>query len=93
MVVDTHCDTLMKYMPQPRGSPHARRLGQRSDVSHIDLPKLVEGGVDCQTFAVYTGGRVNQPGATLTALQMIDLFYSECDANEGIVPVYGYNEI
>ena len=93
LVVDTHCDTLMKFMPQPRGSPHARRLGQRSDVGHIDLPRLVKGGVDCQTFAVYTGGRVNQPGATLTALRMIDLFYSECDANEGIVPVYSYDEI
>ena len=93
LVVDTHCDTLMKLIPQPRGSPPARRLGERSDTGHIDLPRLQEGGVDCQTFAVYTGKRVNQPGATLTALMMIDVFFSECDDNDGIVPVYSYDEI
>jgi membrane dipeptidase len=93
LVVDTHCDTLMKLMPQPRGSPPARKLGERSDRGHIDLPRLTEGGVDCQTFAVYTGKRVNQPGATLAALLMIDTFYSECDANEGITPVRSHGEI
>jgi membrane dipeptidase len=93
LVVDTHCDTLMKLMPQPRGSPPARKLGERSDRGHIDLPRLTEGGVDCQTFAVYTGKRVNQPGATLAALRMIDTFYSECDANEGITPVRSHGEI
>jgi len=93
LVVDTHCDTLMKLTPQPRGSPPARRLGERSDTGHIDLPRLQEGGVDCQTFAVYTGKRVGQPGATLRALQMIDVFFCECDANDGIVPVYSHDEI
>jgi membrane dipeptidase len=93
LVVDTHCDTLMKFMPQLSGSPPARCLGERSDCGHIDLPRLIEGGVDCQTFAVYTGRRVNQPGATMTALKMIDVFYSECDANDGIVPVYSHDEI
>ena len=93
LVVDTHCDTLMKLTPQPRGSPPARRLGERSDTGHIDLPRLQEGGVDCQTFAVYTGKRVNQPDATLKVLQMIDVYYSECNANDGIVPVYSHDEI
>ena len=93
LVVDTHCDTLMKLTPQRRGSPPARRLGERSDQGHIDLPRLREGGVDCQTFAVYTGGRVNQPGATLRALMMIDAFHMECEANEGIVHVCSHDEI
>ena len=93
LVVDTHCDTLMKFMPQLRGSPPARWLGERSEAGHIDLPRLIEGGVNCQTFAVYTGKRVGQPGATLRALQMIDVFFSECDANDGIVLVYSHDEI
>ena len=93
LVVDTHCDTLMQLMPQPRGSPPARRLGERSDRGHIDLPRLVEGGVDCQTFAIYTGERVNQPGALLTALQMVDVFNRECSANEGIIHAFNYDEI
>jgi membrane dipeptidase len=93
LVVDTHCDTLMHLTPQPRGPRKPRKLGEESDYGHIDLPKLMEGGIDCQTFAVYTGGRVNQPGATLRALQMIDVFYSECDENPGITPVMSHGEI
>jgi len=57
IVVDTHCDTLMQFLPQPWGSPPARKLGERSDRGHIDLPRMIEGGVTCQTFAVYTGRR------------------------------------
>ena len=93
LVVDTHCDTLMQFMPQRRSESPPRRLGERSDRGHIDLPRLVEGGVDCQTFAIYTGERVNQPGALLTALQMVDVFNRECAANEGIVHVCSYDEI
>jgi len=93
LVVDTHCDTLMQFMPQQGRGATPRRLGERSDRGHIDLPRLVEGGVDCQTFAIYTGRRVNQPGALLTALQMVDVFDRECAANEGIVHVRSYDEI
>jgi membrane dipeptidase len=92
LVVDTHCDTLMKITGKT-GGPPARRLGERSEKGHIDLPRLIEGGVDCQTFAVYTGMRINQPGATLAALQMIDTFYNECCANEKITPVRSHDEI
>jgi len=55
LIVDTHCDTLMKLIPEKDGRTQLRRLGERSDRGHIDLPRLVEGGVDCQTFAIYTG--------------------------------------
>lgn len=92
LVVDTHCDTLMQFMPQQRGSK-ARTLGERSDRGHIDLPRLIEGGVDCQTFAIYTGNKAIVPESTLRALQMVDVFYREIDANEGIVPVMTYDEI
>jgi membrane dipeptidase len=93
LVVDTHCDTLMKLMPQPRGSPPARRLGERSETGHIDLPRLREGGIDCQTFAMYTGRRENQPDATLTALHMTDVYNRECEANDGITPAHSHREI
>ena len=94
LVVDTHCDTIMQLMPQQgRGAPPPRRLGERSDRGHIDLPRLVEGGVDCQTFAIYTGRRENQPGALRTALQMVDVFDRECAANEGLIHVRSYDEI
>jgi len=93
IVVDTHCDTLMQFLPQPRGSPPARKLGECSERGHIDLPRLGGGGVTCQTFAMYTGRRVNQPGALFTALRMVDVFYREIEANEGIVAVTSHDEI
>jgi membrane dipeptidase len=73
--------------------PPPRRLGERSNRGHIDLPRRVEGGVDCQTFAIYTGRQEGEPWALRTALQMVDVFDRECEANEGIVQVRSYSEI
>ena len=93
IVVDTHCDTLMQFLPQSWGSPPARKLGERSDRGHLDMPRMVEGGVTCQTFAVYTGRRAFVPEAPLVAMQMVDKFYSEIEANPEIVAVTSHDEI
>ena len=101
MVVDTHCDTLKCLMPvftRPRDSMWGDRskvgIGVRSSLGHIDVPRLVEGGVTCQVFAV-SGERSRTPSHSLrTALEMISRFYRECDANrETIIPVTTHDEI
>ncbi|MCK5669856.1 membrane dipeptidase, partial [Candidatus Bathyarchaeota archaeon] len=81
IVVDTHCDTLMQFLKQPYGSPLARKLGERGERGHLDLPRMVDGGVTCQTFAVYTGRRAVVPEASLMATLMVDKFYTEIEAN------------
>jgi len=91
VVVDTHCDTLMQFIPQGYQPP--RRLGERSEKGHIDLPRMVEGGVTCQTFAMYTGRRAFVPEAPLAATLMVDKFYSEIEANPAIVAVTTHDEI
>jgi membrane dipeptidase len=91
VVVDTHCDTLMQFIP--RGYQPPRKLGERSEKGHIDLPRMVEGGVTCQTFAIYTGTRAFVPEASLLATLMVDKFYSEIEANPGIVAVTTSGEI
>jgi membrane dipeptidase len=93
VVVDTHCDTLMQFLKQPQGIPPPRRLGEKAHRGHIDLPRMIEGGVTCQTFGVYTGRRAFVPEANLVALQMVDKFYSEIEANDGIVAVTSHEEI
>ncbi len=93
IVVDTHCDTLGHFLRQSWERRPPRKLGERSDQGHIDLPRLVEGGVTCQTFAMYTGNKAIVPEATLRALKMVDVFYSEIQANEGIVSVTTPSEI
>ena len=94
VVVDTHCDTLMAFIPQQYGQPPARKLGERSERGHLDLPRMKEGGVDCQVFAMYTGYHEGQPDALLTAMQMTDVFYREMEVNKDeIVPVVSVGEI
>jgi membrane dipeptidase len=93
IVVDTHCDTLMHFLPQSYGSPPARKLGERSDRGHLDLPRMLEGGVTCQTFAMYTGRRAFVPEASLVAMQMVDKFYEEIEQNYEIIAVTSHDEI
>jgi membrane dipeptidase len=101
VVVDTHCDTLKCMLPaftRPRDSMWADRsgvgMGQRSSLGHIDIPRLLEGGVTCQVFAI-SGERGRTPSHSLrTALEMVERFYRECGANaDTVVPVTTSGEI
>jgi len=93
--VDTHCDTLKCLMPMftlPRNSQWEDRskisMGVRSDLGHVDIPRLKEGGVNCQVFAVSSVRDRTRPYALRTAMEMIDIFYKECERyEEFITPV------
>jgi membrane dipeptidase len=92
LVVDTHCDTLKCLMPMftlPRNSQWDDRsvigMGERSPLGHIDLPRLREGGVDCQVFAISSVRDRTRPYALRTAMEMIDLFYKECETYSDVV--------
>lgn len=101
VVVDTHCDTLKCLTPQftwRRDTMWADRsgigMGERSELGHVDIPKLREGGVDCQVFAVSSERERTPPYALRTVLDMIDTFYSECEKNpDAIQPVTSYDKI
>jgi membrane dipeptidase len=101
LVVDTHCDTLKCILPiftRPRDSMWDDRselgLGTRSTIGHLDIPRLKEGGVNCQVFAI-SSERNRFPSHPLrTALEMIECFYREAEINnEVFVPVTHYQEI
>lgn len=76
VVVDLHCDTILDI------DSGERRLDQRSDTGHIDLPRLKEGGVDVQVFAVYVAPRV-APRGPARARQLIETFQRAVAANGG----------
>lgn len=90
LVIDTHCDTLKSLLqdfPNPP-TPHRASLGERSDTGHIDIPRLIEGGVRCQVFAVSAERTPNPARPLRTALRMLDVFYAECATNVAtITPV------
>ncbi len=81
IVVDFHCDTLKNMVdwPRIRGTLSMRRkLGERSDEGHIDLPRLGEGGVDCQVFAVFA---TREPRPQNAAMMLLDAFYQSLEEN------------
>lgn len=93
VVIDTHCDTMLQVLPPPGSGRASRRLGERSDGGHVDLPRLKEGGVDCQVFAIYTAWRPNPSDALLRALQLVSAFEKECEDNEELMRVESCSDI
>ena len=100
-VVDTHCDTLKCLLPQftrPRDSMWGDRsrvgFGKRSKLGHIDLPRLKEGGVDLQVYAISSERDPTPAYALRTAMEMIEAFYTECERYPKLVqPVTSHAEI
>ena len=84
MIFDGHCDTLISIRDGDR------RLGERCQVQpdggvissqHIDLPRLLEGGVTAQIFACFVRQQFLPSDATNEALRLIDAFYRALDEN------------
>ncbi len=100
IVVDTHCDTLMKitdprdfYLKELMGFK-PRKLGERSEKGHIDLPKLIEGGIGCQTFAMWGAHRPQNMDALRIVMLNVDTFFMSIEENKDkIIHVRSYNEI
>jgi membrane dipeptidase len=98
IIVDTHCDTLkclFNEFTKPRDSMWDIRenMGQRSNLGHLDIPRMIEGGVSCQVFAV-SSERSRTPAFPLrTAMLMIERFHKECDSIPILEPVTSYEEI
>ena len=74
IVIDGHCDTLLRWQAQERGRmPHS--LFPAEDKGHIDLERLKIGGITAQNFACYVWPQSLPSQATRQTLRLIDLFY------------------
>jgi membrane dipeptidase len=101
LLIDTHTDVLKNLSPIFTGLREAiwqryskKSLGERTDTGHIDIPRLREGGVDCQIFSISSIRSRNPPYPLRTALHLLDIFYNECEKNrETITPVTTSEEI
>lgn len=70
--VDAHCDTLSVLEEQNR------RLGQRSSTGHVDLPRLLEGGIGVQFFAAFVNPSYRE-NSLIKCLELLDVFYRELE--------------
>ncbi|MEA1939493.1 MAG: dipeptidase [Candidatus Caldatribacteriota bacterium] len=88
MVFDGHCDTILEIIN------HGRSLGKRNSKSHLDIPKLIEGGVNVQVFAIFIEDVYKPNGALKRTLQMFDSFYHELGKNQDKISlVTNYSQI
>jgi len=81
LVVDTHCDTILAAV---RGE---RKLGERSDKGHIDFPRLLEGGVGAQFFAVYIEPAYKPDRGFTRCVEVLDVLYREVEANPQLAEI------
>ena len=77
-VVDAHCDTLTVLAQQKR------TLGERSARGHLDLPRLRQGGIDVQFFAIFVGPENSMQPVSYTN-EIIALFQEAMSANSSLV--------
>ncbi len=77
IVIDMHCDTLLDVMAGRRS------LLERSDQGQIDLPRLQEGGVTAQLFALFVPDAHAMHGATAFALRALDHLYQAIEQADG----------
>jgi membrane dipeptidase len=66
IIFDGHCDTLLSLLPG------TRRLAERSPEGHIDLPRLREGGVTAQVFAIFIDQAHLPAGAAKQTLRLLN---------------------
>jgi len=75
IVFDGHCDTLLEILYGKR------QFGERSPKGHIDLPRLQDGGITAQVFAVYLEDQFLPAGAVKQTLRILDVLYRELAAH------------
>ncbi|MBN1542448.1 membrane dipeptidase, partial [candidate division KSB1 bacterium] len=75
-VVDLHNDILERMAVTP-----GYRLGDRHSYYHTDIPRLQDGGVDIQFFAVWVDPRTHSSNPFEQAMSYIDLLESEIALN------------
>ncbi|MDP3177864.1 MAG: membrane dipeptidase, partial [Spirochaetaceae bacterium] len=77
VVVDGHCDTIGDIVGTSFSDPSAppRDFLSRGTAGHIDLPRLVEGGVTCQAMALFTDDKF-MPDAVGRTHRLLDALES-----------------
>jgi membrane dipeptidase len=82
IVIDGHCDTLLRFQAQELKRPPGFGVPQDAR-GHVDLARLEQGGVTAQNFACYVRPQYLPAQATHQTLAMIDLFYRHVDEHPG----------
>ncbi len=73
LVVDLHCDSLHDH------AQGRKDITKRLDTGHLDLPRMKEGGITAQVFAVWTNPETLKPGERAVFVhKALDAFEDIC---------------
>jgi membrane dipeptidase len=88
IVFDGHCDTILDLIN------HKRTLRNRASTGHLDIPRLQEGGVDVQVFAIFIEDIYKPDRSLKRSLELIDCLFSEIEKNQDKISlVTNYDQI
>ncbi|HHU30490.1 MAG TPA: membrane dipeptidase [Firmicutes bacterium] len=79
--VDAHCDSVRLFSEKYYSFAGHNALG------HIDLPRLREGGVNLQFFALFVEPEYRAEKALQRAVQLLEIFWREMDNNKDYLTV------
>jgi membrane dipeptidase len=89
-VVDGHCDTVHLFF----GSKGPYVFSSRNPVGHVDLPRLRQGGVKLQFFALYIEPEFTGGAALGRTLMLTEAFLSEMEkAQESVLLIRGAHDL
>ncbi len=78
IVIDTHSDVTSRILDQ------GFDMGDRASDGHMDIPRMKEGGLDAEFFAIYVADTyAKEGGAARRALNMIDGVYQQLERHAG----------
>lgn len=87
LVVDGHCDTVHVFS----GIKGPYVFGERNQVGHVDLPRLQEGGVNLQFFALYIEAEFKPCRALSRTMTLMEHFWREMDKHSDRITVVQNN--
>ena len=87
-IFDGHCDTILEIIK------HKRSLADKTCNGHLDIPRLREGGVDIQVFAIFVEDNYRPSNLLKRTLQLLDYFLVEIEKNQDAISlVVNYDQI
>ena len=79
LVVDGHCDTVLHMLEK------GFDLSVRNETGHMDIPRMLEAGLDAQFFACFIYPGENPHQDTQTALDMLDALHLAAEQDERLI--------
>ncbi|KUK10354.1 MAG: Zn-dependent dipeptidase, microsomal dipeptidase-like protein [Clostridia bacterium 41_269] len=80
IIADAHCDTILEINK-------GKKIGIRSDKGHVDIPRMIEGNINIQFFAVFVEPQFKPHCALERTLHLIDDFFKEIEENKAKIEI------